>query len=91
MRGPYTVAVACNSVECVRAGPDVISMKLLLAMDVSKSESSEFCLLCMGLELGIPVCLASLDKVFVQPCSIVREVFNGLELGDVEWVRVTVR
>jgi hypothetical protein len=50
-------------------------------MDESESESSENCILCMGLELGIPVWSASLDKVLEQPCSFAREVVS------IEWMR----
>jgi len=79
-RAPCAVDIVSSNVECVRAGPDVISMHLPFETDESESESFEFCLLKASLGLGIS---ASLERVLVQLWSFVREVLSTLELGDI--------
>lgn len=71
------MAVVSNSVECVHAGPDVISMDFPFETEESESESFEFCLLRASLEVGMS---ASLERVLVQLCSFARDVFSTLEL-----------
>lgn len=85
-----------NNVECVRAGPDVISMHLPLAREdesdpESESESSELRRLCMGLGEGMCVFSASLDKVLVQSRSFAREDFRTVEVEGIDWKGVIVR